>query len=133
MGLLEKPEKAIPQLIRTIAASNIGFWVDFGLLALLTEVFHVYYLVSATIGFITGTTVVYFLSIFWIFLKRKYERKILEYFIFILIGALGVLLNLFLIWLFTEIAGLHYLLSKLTAGTIGFFYNFALRKFILFR
>jgi putative flippase GtrA len=111
----------------------VAFALDFGLLVLLTEVVHLHYLVSNVIAFMTGTTLLYVLSIFWVFSRRSIQSRHLEYWLFILIGAVGVGFNEFFIWLFTEKVHIYYLYSKVMAGSIVFFWNFLGRKYILFK
>jgi putative flippase GtrA len=129
----QKSDRTLVHLLRSIFSSNIAFSVDFGLLALLTEVFHVHYLISAGIGFIIGTTVSYILSILWVFNKRRMQNKPLEYWIFILIGLTGAGMNEILIWFFTEYIHVFYLISKIISGRTVFFFNFFTRKYVLFR
>jgi putative flippase GtrA len=130
---LQKSDKTMVHLLRSIFSSNIAFSVDFGLLALLTEVFHIHYLISAGIGFIIGTTVSYILSILWVFDKRRLRNKQLEYWVFIFIGLTGAVLNELLIWFFTEQVHIFYLISKIISGSSVFFYNFFMRRHFLFR
>jgi putative flippase GtrA len=130
---LYKSDKTVVHLLRSIFSSNIAFSVDIGLLALLTEVFHIHYLISAGVGFIIGTTVSYILSIYWVFDRRRLQNKHLEYWIFILIGLTGAGLNEILIWFFTEHVHIFYLFSKIISGSTVFFFNFFTRKYVLFR
>jgi putative flippase GtrA len=116
-----------------MAASFLAFCVDFGLLAVLTESAGLHYLVSAAVSFLAGTTVSYALSILWVFEKRRFGTPALEYLLFVLVGVVGLALNETLLWLLTEPVGLHYLLSKIIAAALIFFWNFAARKRILFR
>jgi putative flippase GtrA len=120
-------------LLRAIFSSNVAFALDFGLLVLLTEVVHLHYLVSNIIAFMTGTSLLYVLSVFWVFSRRVIQNKHLEYWLFILIGVVGVGFNELFMWLFTEKVHIYYLYSKIIAGSIVFFWNFLSRRFILFR
>ena len=128
-----KSDKTVIHLLRSIFSSNIAFSVDFGILVLLTEVFHIHYLISNGAGFIIGTTVSYILSIYWVFSKRRLENTHLEYWLFILIGLTGVGLNEIFIWFFTEHLHVYYLISKVISGSTVFFFNFFTRKYVLFR
>ena len=119
-------------LTQSIIASILSFAIDFFLLALLVENFNIYYLLSGSISFIIGTSVLYLFSTFWIFPNRKFKHKKYEYITFLLLGTIGLCLNAILLFAFTEIIGLYYLLSKIIAGALIFFINFALRKLILF-
>jgi len=127
-----KSDKTSIHLVRAIFASNLAFAVDFGLLALLTEVFSIHYLFSNIISFITGTTLCYILNTLWVFSERRFKRRHFEYLIFIILGVIGVGLNELLIWFFTENIHIHYLISKIIAGSAVFFFNFFTRKYVLF-
>ena len=130
---VSKSDQLSVHLLRAIFSSNIAFAVDFGLLVLLTEVVHLHYLISNLIAFMTGTSLLYILSVFWVFSRRAIQSKHLEYWLFILIGAVGVGFNELFIWFFTEKVHIYYLYSKIIAGSIVFFWNFLSRRFILFK
>jgi len=121
------------QLLKTVAASQAAFWLDFGILALLTEVVGLHYLASAAFSFLAGTTLSYVLSIVWVFDTRRFSSVAVEYALFVLVGIVGLGLNEGLLWVFTEPLGLHYLVSKVVAATLIFGWNFAARKLLLFR
>ena len=128
-----KSDKTFIHLIRSLFSSNLGFLIDFGLLAFLVEILRIHYLVAASISFTAGTTVTYILSVRWIFSRRNIRDKKLEYLLFMAVGGIGVILNGVLLWFFTEIIGVHYLLSKIVAASMVFFWNFFARKFLLFK
>ena len=129
---LKKSDKTSIHLFRAILASGFSFSIDFGILALLTEVFKIHYLLSNGISFLTGTTVCYVLNTLWVFHRRRLKRRHFEYLIFIVLGVIGVGLNELLIWFFTERVLIHYLISKIIAGSTVFFFNFFTRKYVLF-
>jgi len=121
------------QLLKTVVASQAAFWLDFGILALLTEAAGLHYLVSAAFAFLAGTTLSYALSVVWVFDTRRVASKAVEYALFVLVGVVGLGLNEALLWVFTEPLGLHYLVSKVVAATLIFGWNFGARKLLLFR
>jgi putative flippase GtrA len=121
------------EITRSVPVSLVSFGVDFGILALLTEVFHVFYLISAAFSFMIGVSLSYLLSVLWVFRTRRIPRKSLEYSLFVLVGTVGLGLNEALLWFFTTPLGIYYLLSKIIAASIVFFWNFGARKYILFR
>jgi putative flippase GtrA len=131
--LFQRSDRLFVTLFRSIPSSMISFAVDFGILVLLTEIAGVHYLLSNGIGFMAGTTLNYLLCIFWVFSNRSIENRHLEYWLFIVIGASGVVLNELFIWTFTEKLVIYYLYSKIIAGSSVFFYNFFTRKYLLFR
>jgi len=114
-----------------VVASFLSFGLDFGALAFLTEVVRLHYLLSAAFSFILGTTVSYVLSIRFIFETRSASAPV-EYGLFVLVGAVGLGLNELLLWLLTDRAGIYYLLSKIVAASLVFFWNFGARKLLLF-
>ena len=121
------------QLLRSMGVSLVAFAVDFAVLALLTEVARLHYLLSAGISFLLGTSVGYFLSILWVFPVRRYSSRVVEYALFIFVGLVGLGLNEVLLWALTEKVGIYYLASKAIAASVIFFWNFSARKFLLFR
>lgn len=121
------------QLFRYTFVGGFAFIFDFGSLYILTEYFNIYYLVSAAIAFLFGLTINYFLSVIWIFKKRSIKSKYVEFVVFALIGIVGLALNEFIIWFFTEIVNTHYLYSKLISSALVYLGNFFIRKFTLFR
>ena len=125
--------RTVRQLLKTVVASQAAFWLDFGILALLTEAAGLHYLASAAVAFLAGTTVSYVLSVAWVFDTRRVASKAAEYALFVLVGVVGLALNEGLLWVFTETLGLHYLVSKVVAATLIFGWNFGARKLLLFR
>jgi len=121
------------QLLRSMGTSLVAFSVDFSVLALLTEVAGLHYLLSAAISFLLGATVSYLLSSHFVFPRRRFSSRTLEYALFILVGVVGLGLNEGLLWVLTEKVRIYYLASKAIAACLIFFWNFGARKLLLFR
>jgi len=130
--LILKTNNTLIQLFRYGFVGGTAFIVDFSVLYLLTEYLNVYYLLSATFSFILGILVNYVISIIWVFKYRNFSKKIYEIAIFIIIGVLGLGLNLLIMWFCTEILFIYYIYSKIISTIIVFLWNFFARKFILF-
>ena len=129
---LKETDNWFIQLFRYCFVGGLAFIVDYGLLVLLTEVCGLHYLISATISFIAGLIVNYLLSTSWIFRKSKLENKWAEFIVFAIIGVIGLGLNNLLLYLFTDIIHIHYMISKLITTGIVMIWNFGARKIILF-
>jgi putative flippase GtrA len=99
---------------------------------LFTEAAGLHYLASAALSFCVGTSVSYTLSILWVFRTRRFSSRLLEYVLFVGVGAVGLGLNEVLLWLLTDPLGLFYMASKVVAAALIFFWNFWARKLILF-
>jgi len=118
--------------MRYFFVGGVAFVVDFSLLFLLTSKVGIHYLVSAAISFIFGLIINYFLSRVWVFNKAIIKNRLMEFGLVILISIVGLLLNELFIWFFTDKINIYYLLSKIIAAGIIFWWNFFARKFILY-
>jgi len=127
-----KTDNVFIQFFRYGIVGGLAFLVDYGLLYLLSDKCGLHYLLSASIAFIAGLVVNYLLSIFWVFSESKYQDKRKEFAIFAFIGVIGLGLTEGLMWLFTDLTGLHYLLSKLITAALVLLWNFFARKAVLF-
>ena len=130
---LNKTDSIFIQFFRYFFVGGFAFVVDFSLLWLLTDTIKLNYLTSAALAFTAGLFVNYIISISWIFTGKGLKNKKVEFGIFALIGVVGLLFNELFIWLFTEIAGFYYLLSKVFSTAIVYFWNFLARKYILYK
>lgn len=128
-----KTNNTFVQLLRYTFVGGVAFIFDFSALFVLTEYCNVYYLVSAALAFLLGLAINYVLSITWVFEKRSIKSRYAEFLIFAVIGMVGLALNHFFMWFFTEILETQYLFSKLISTIFVYFWNFTGRKFTLFR
>jgi putative flippase GtrA len=129
---IEETENWFIQLFRYLFVGGFAFVVDYGLLLFLTEALGLHYLISATISFIAGLIVNYFLSTSWIFRKSRLENKWVEFLFYSIIGAIGLGLNNLLLYLLTDKVHIHYMISKLLATAFVMLWNFVSRRIILF-
>jgi putative flippase GtrA len=121
------------EFMRYVLVGGGAFMVDFMLLATLTELGGMHYLVAASLGFLAGLAFNYFLSISWVFSHRNCQNSLMEFLIFAGVGIVGLALNAYIIWMLTDPMGFHYLASKLCAAAVIFVFNFSVRKALLFR
>ncbi|MCK5672958.1 MAG: GtrA family protein [Spirochaetales bacterium] len=130
--IIGKTDNSKIHLLRSIFSSGIAFAADFLILILLVEKFHLHYIISGTAGFLTGTTLLYFISVSWIFSSRRIQRKSLEYALFIFLGIIGGILNILFLWVFTDKFAVYYMVSRMIAATLVFFFNYLSRKLLIF-
>ncbi len=121
------------QFYRYTLVGGIAFCFDFGALFVLSRFLGVHYLISAGIAFLIGLAVNYALSTTFVFANRSVGNKGMAFLIFALIGVAGLGFNELFIWFFTEIARLHYLMSKVVSTAFVYLWNFFARKYSLFR
>ena len=128
-----KADRSLIQLLRSLFAGGISFVLDTTVLVLLTQYAHIHYLIAATVGFLFGLCLNYLLSIRWVFPNRSMESSQKEFTVFILVGIVGLVMNNFFLWLFTDLLSVYYIYSKFMALVFVYFWNFSARKFLLFR
>lgn len=131
--LLTPTDNSLLQVGRYLIVGGFSFIADAAVLRLFENVFGFHYLVAAAAGFLFGVTVNYVLSGLLAFAGKKARvSKTAELVIFLAISVAGLGLTELLMWLFTDIGGLHYMLSKVIAAAIVFFWNFLAKK-VLYR
>lgn len=129
---LEKTDNVFLQLIRYTFVGGFAFMVDIALLWFLTDLCNIHYLISATLSFIAGLTVNFFISRKWIFNNAITHNKKLEFLLFGLIGVVGLGINDLLLWLLTNYCDIHYMISKFITVFLVYFWNFFARKYLLY-
>ena len=126
-------KKLFQQMLKFLVVGGSAFFIDYGIMILLTEKFQVYYLLSSGISFSVSVIYNYFLSILWVFDVEKKRKKGQEFAVFIILSVIGLGLNQILMWVLVDFIGLFYMLAKIIATGIGMVYNFATRKRFLER
>lgn len=120
------------EFLKYFAASVVALAVDWGLLVVLTEIAGLNYLASAPVGYSIGLIVGYVLSVTLVFDRRRIADARREFVLFALIGLVGLALNQFVLFGAVDIVGLNYAVAKGPAAAIGFFFNFLVRRALLF-
>ena len=133
-GLLTEPtEDSFLQFFRYIFVGGASFVTDYVLFHLITEA-GIYYLVSGVISFIAGLCVNYALSKLLVFSKKTIgAERAKEFSVFAIIAVLGLIITEILMWAFTEKLGWYYMISKAIAAIIVLFWNFFMKKILLYR
>jgi putative flippase GtrA len=128
--LLHPSAHVLVQLFRYGIVVAVAFPIDFGLLYVFTDKFHLYYLLSAILSFSISMLVNFCLSIAWVFRTRTKRSLWKEVTAFFIIGFVGLGLTTFFVWLLTSVFGIHYLVSKLVAVCFVFFWSFGARRIL---
>lgn len=117
---------------RYFIAAAAALALDFGSYVGLIRLAGVHYLLAAPIGFALGLAVIYLLSIRWVFAARRLSDARVEFALFAAIGLAGMALNELVIYACVERLSLSYELAKVVSAGIVFFFNFLMRKLLLF-
>ena len=124
--------QTLVELARYFVASAIALGVDTGLYALGLRL-HLGYPLAAVVGFLGGLAAAYLISVRWAFRTRRLGNARLEFVVFAAIGVLGLLLTEALLWVQIDVLAFGALPAKLVASCGVFFFNFGVRKLVLFK
>ncbi|MGI6591606.1 MAG: GtrA family protein [Eggerthellaceae bacterium] len=123
--------KLVQQFMKFGVVGIIAFGIDYGLLAFLTEVFGINYLISATISFTVSVIFNYVASMRYVFTHKEGLSRRREFVIFVVLSVIGLLINNLCMWAGVELLGIHYLITKIGATALVSIWNFVTRKIFL--
>ncbi len=134
-GLFLEPTKnGFLQFFRYVFVGGIATVVDWGILWVLTEFAHVDHMVSAVIAFIAGLTVNFLLSKRLVFKANAARMSpVMEFVSYAVIGVIGLGITEGILYLFTNVWGLHYMLSKVIATAVVLVWNYLARKIAVYQ
>ena len=124
-------KKLIEQMIKFGFVGFLCFFIDWGIMVFLTEVFGINPLISSTISFTVSVTVNYILSVTFVFETDKSANKGSQFVIFVLLSIVGLGVNELCMWLGTDLLGIHYMITKVGATAVVMVYNFITRKIFI--
>jgi putative flippase GtrA len=128
----QRTDNIFIQLFRYIFVGGTAFVVDFFFLYFFSDICGIYYLLSGVFSFIISVLVNYLMSTKWVFNQDNIDNKVLEFNLFLIISTIGLVFTEILLWLFTDIIGLYYLISKIVAAIIVLFWNFIARRIMFY-
>lgn len=92
---------------------------------------HLAYLLAATLSFFVGAIVNFFLCKV-IFKSKEGRKKIIEFIMVILVGAIGLSIDLGVTALFIEVFKFPNIIAKIAGTGIAFIFNYASKQFYIF-
>lgn len=114
-------------------ASGIALLVDTCVFSLSLRLFGIPVFWAGALGFVTGSVVIYILSVHYVFKQRTLvTKKNHEFALFLGIGLMGLVITQIILWLGISRFGLMPEAVKLCAACATFISNFLLRKILLF-
>lgn len=124
-------KRLVGQFMKFGVVGVAAFVVDYGLLVVLTELFSVNYLMSATLSYAIATVFNYYTSMRWVFTHREDASRLQEFTIFLVGSLIGLGINDLCMWLGVELLRIHYIVCKLFATAVVAIWNFVTRKVLL--
>ena len=130
--LLEPTSNTTIQALRAFCVGGIAFVADAGVLWVVSLA-GIHYLICAVFGFFVGVVVNYVLSVKYVFKEKAPIGRSGEIAVYIVVGLVGLGFTVGIMWFFTEIVGLFFMVSRGIAAIIVFVWNFLSRKLTLYR
>jgi len=119
--------------LKAQCSALISTAVDFLATIFLTQVVGLWYLMSSCMGTILGGYVNFSLGRNWAFQINNSE-KLSQALRYAVVWSGSLLLNTFMLYLFTEVLRLHYIVSKsIVSVLVGVFLNFYFQKTFVFK
>jgi len=120
-------------IIRFIISGCIATVVNLAILYVLTDIFGIWYLISAVVSFLAAFFVSFSLQKFWTFGDRDTNQlhlQAVKYFIF---SSINLVLNTIMIYIFTDFFGIWYILSQIFTAAIIAIESFIIYRFVIFK
>jgi dolichol-phosphate mannosyltransferase len=123
-----------PRILKFAIVGLSGVGVNMGMLFVLTDYFHIPYLISSILAIEISIISNFFLNDLWTWkdrIKKKYIYRFIQY--HISVGITAIFVNWLILLLLTEIFGVYYLLSNLIGIALGTAVNYILNDVWTFR
>ena len=124
-------EKLLAQIMKFGVVGVIAFFIDYGVMVLLTEMFGVPPVASATVSFIVSVVFNYVASMRYVFSHREGMSRRREFVIFVVLSVIGLGINDAIMWVGTETVAFDYRVVKIFATAVVMVWNFVTRKVFL--
>lgn len=120
------------QFKKYFKSSVIAASVNVGTFLLFTSYFKINYIFAEPVSFFLGLITNYILNTLWVFEKRTFSNRQIEFSLYLAITFSGLLIGILIIWFLVEYIFVKLFLAKLMQVGIIFWWNFLLKKYLLF-
>lgn len=125
--------KVVSEFVKFGIIGTLGMVINIVIFYSLTEFFGIYYLLSAVISFFFAVTNNFVLNKIWTFKELFSEKFFIKYLKFVSTGLFALVINLALLFAFTELLKIYYLISQIIAIGLTLFINFSINKIWTFK
>lgn len=128
-------KKLITQILKFGAVGFLCFFIEYGILVVMMELFKAPLLISNATAFTVSVIVNYILSITLVFDAKKEGSKLKQFVVFIVLSLIGLGINQLIMeygtaWL-DQYMSRSYMLVKIFATGVVMVYNFITRKIFI--
>ena len=119
------------RLLRYVAAGGTGAAANIAVLFVLTEFFHIWYLLSSVVAVCVGFAVSFILQKFWTFQNTDMKRVHVQLPMHLMLSLANLALNTVIVYALVDYAHLWYVLAQVFSGaTLAFVNYFVYRTYI---
>ena len=121
------------QIVTYLISGSIAAFVNLSLLYIFTELLHFWYVISASIAYVSAFGISFTLQKFWTFKDHKIEGIHKQLSLYFLVMLINIILNALFVYLFVEYAEIWYMLAQVISGLIIAIESFFVYKLLIFR
>ncbi len=119
------------QIMKFGVVGGAAFLIDYAILIICKEIFHLNVLLSAAIAFTISVIFNYIASVKWVFVVDEKNSKKKNFILFISFSIIGLIITEIIMYIGTDIIKISYLIVKILATAIVMIFNFITRKLFL--
>lgn len=117
----------LKEMLRFALNGGICFVVDYGVMVLLKECFHVHYLWATAGGFIVSVVLNYLICIKWVFQQETAKTRRSQV-LFLLTSVVGLGLNQLFMWVQVDLLAISYLIAKVVSTGLVMVWNYVTKR-----
>ncbi len=118
--------------IKYLISGGIATLIDFSLLYFFTDIVNLYYLISASIAFLVAFMISFYMQKFWTFRDNSRKKINKQFFLYFLVGIIGLGANFLGMYLLVEKYNIWYIYSQAITTSILAVGNFLVYRYIIF-
>ncbi len=111
-------------IFRFITSGSIGAITNLGILYLLTDVAHVWYLISATVAFIISQIISFIMQKLWTFQETARDTIKRQITLYVSLGIFNVAVNTLLVYLLVDHAGVYHVFAQAISSILIAVYSY---------
>ncbi len=121
------------KILRYLFSGGTATGVNFFFLYAFTEWVGFYYLISVVLAFLIAVCVSFAMQKFWTFKDNSKDGLRGQMVIYISVAIINTIINTFLVYMFVEYVGLHYLAGQFISSGLIAFESFFVYKYFIFK
>ena len=133
LGYGKYVRKVYREFFKYAIVGAVGAVINLLFLYFFTSFLGIFYLLSATFSFIIAVTNNYFLNKVWTFKESLREKLFTKWSKFLTVSLFALGFNLLILYFFTSVVGIYYIVSEIIAIGAATFVNFLGNKFWTFK